>query len=209
MKKVERVTPSEIAAERGEQSINTIPKSDLSRKKDQSLGYYINQLKDSEIKKFFEPLGYITHTLVNSDLHQVAGPYYIVVCNDYIIFFNDYSTKVNSIEETTEGQLWDNIDNLNPDQLLKKYAEITNTSVGKMISDSIAVNLFGKRFRESYNQKKKTFDENNLKVAFYDLTPDQRKFFKDAKEIQEADIISRYNMNAYGMANIENKIKND
>lgn len=210
MKKVERVALSEIAAERGEQVRNAVPNSVLGEKKNRALNlsYYISQLKDSEIKKFFAPLGYVEHMFVDNDSQKMAGPYYIVICNNYIIFFNDYSTKVNIIEETNENDLFNNLTKLNPDQLLEKYAEITNTPAGKLIADSITVNFLGRRFSETYPKKKKAFDENNIKMAFNELDPEQKRFFAAAKEIQEADITSRYNMNAYGMANIEKQIRN-
>ena len=162
---------------------------------------YIEQLKDKEIAEFFKPLGYREHFFQNEkpETSDTPIPFIFVDCDNMIVLFNDFTSRVYEKHSETEEPASNETE---------KYADLTNTNVGKMVSDAIAVDFLGRRFSETYPSKKKEFDKNNLETAFKGLPKELRKFFASAHELQQADIISKYNFNAYGTPNIENQIRN-
>lgn len=215
MKKITKITESELVAAREVKAdADSMPNSVYAAKKlkhdNANKKVYIDKLTDKEIENFFNTLGYLYHVRrEGSDNNAFNEPQIIVVCGNYTIMFNDFTTLVHE-----ENILYPEMNEMGVPtskeiKELNEYTEITNTPIGKLIADSIAVDLLGKRFSETYPQKKKAFDEANLKAAFKSLSANQKKFFASAREIQQANITSRFNMNAYGKANLEDELRNN
>ncbi len=208
MKKVAKITQEELKA--AGVGVGSMPTSVYNAKKlkaeNENKKVYIGQLSDKDIETFFAPLGYAYH-MKNENVNGGNEPFIIVVCDNYTIMFNDFTTRVYD-----EGAISSNSfyapENDEFAKRLRNYEELTNTPIGKLISDAIAIDFLGKKFSETYPQKKKAFDEANLKSAYKQLTAEQKKFFASAKEMQEANIVARLNMNAYGKANIEDELRN-
>lgn len=213
MKNITKISQNELLEARGTMPANfsaSVYDAKNSSGEKPKKSYYINKINDSEIAKFFKPLGYISHMRVDGNINDsFKDPYITVFCQEYIIMFSDFTTKVYEQENFAPYEYFDDYSEINSAVKLKNFAELTNTTVGKLVADSVAVNFLGQKFPGTYASKKRIFDQNNLRHAFKKLSPEHQKFFGSAKEIAEADITSTYNMNAYGKANIEEDLKYD
>lgn len=191
MKKVERMTRDSIAQtlqmETGE-AISTSSEPSFEEVKKQPKKFYTDKLSDAEIRNFFAPLGYVSHSPVDSVGGETVEPFIMVECEDVVVMFNDYTTRVYEKKQ---------------DSSLASYAELTNSNLGQLVAYQVATELFGRKFPESYPKKKRDFDLANINSSFRKLSPELRKFLGSAKDIQEATVKSTYNVNEYGTASFE------
>ena len=192
MKKIERMTRDTIAqaleSELGQPAQKPVETSFDSSVKSQPKKDYTDKLSDAEIRDFFAPLGYISHSPIDTVDGESVEPFIVVECEDVVVMFNDFTTRVYEKR---------------PDSSLAGYAELTNANIGQLVASQIATNLFGRKFPESYPRRKRDFDLANIEKSFKSLSPELKRFLGTAKEIQEANVKSTYNVNEYGAANIE------
>lgn len=204
MAKVERVSLEDYAREGLVGPEDSMPRSVYvsknAEKKQRAKKLYASKLSDKEIADFFQPLGYLEHYPISQSDEGESEPFIVVICNDRVVMFNDFTTRVYERPEAEKMRNGYFEELSKRDGMVSKYAEITNTDIGKLIADSIAVDLFGRKFPETYAERKKNFERQNLNSEFLRLPKDLRKFFASAKEIQDARIEAVYNMNRHGNA---------
>ena len=149
---------------------------------------YTDKLADADIKNFFAPLGYLNHFPIDKVDGEEVEPFILVECEDVIVMFNDFTTRVYEKKQNTP---------------LANYAELTNSNLGQLIAFQVATELFGRKFPRTYPQKKRDFDLANIDKSFKALSPDLRKFLGSAKDVQESIVKSTFNVNEYGTASYE------
>lgn len=194
MGKVEKITLDELVRHglAKNQVPNSVYNQEQTKKENRKKKIYISKLSDDEIAKFFAPLDYITHMRVGAENDDVE-PFIIVECDNYIIMFNDHTRK------TSTSYAADPVSSSKLDRL----AEIMGTTVDQLVDTAITVDLLGNRFPETYPESHAKFLENNIKASVKELPSDLKKFFGSAIEVQSAKNKATFNMNEYGMANIE------
>lgn len=197
MKKIERMSRDSIASilakESGQEEVKPQETVHTQSVKEQPKKFYTDKLSDAEIRSFFAPLGYISHSPIDSIGGESVEPFIMVECEDLVIMFNDFTTRVFEKKQNSS---------------IAGYAEMSNANIGQLIAYQIATELFGKKFPESYPKKKRDFDLANINGEFRKLSPELRKFFGNAKDIQEATIKSTFNVNEYGAASLEDVPEN-
>lgn len=192
--KITKLTKEDIAAAKGSSVAKTYATAISNPVHNRASLYsteYITKLPLNEIKKFFEKFDVTSCEKIPNE----KEPKYVVVnCNGFRVTFTDYSfafdfndTLLIPDESKTKFNL----------QAFADYCSTIEKTPDQLISELMAVELFGQRF-PSYgeNRKKAKLAEN--KQAFANLSQSMQKTLRLANEQKENEIISTANKLYYG-----------
>ena len=188
---VSRLTKEELLAEQPavETSVSTSPIA-VNRASLYSTEY-IKKLPLSEIEQFFDQFDGTSCAKIPND----KDPKFVfVTCNGFSVTFSDYS----SVFDFNEHLLLPA--HASPKFNLEAFADYClkiEKNPDQVISELMAVELFGQRFPSySENRRKVKLQEN--KLAFDALPKSMKKTLKTANEQKENEIESTHNKLYYG-----------
>ena len=153
---------------------------------------FIKQLKLSEIEKFFEKFDVIACAKIPNE----QDPKFVFVsCRGFNVVFSDYSFvfDFNGGMIEPENETKPKFDM----EAFAKYCELTDQAPDQVISELMAVELFGQRF-SSYAPRRREIKQKENKIAFKALPREMQKTLKTVNEKQEQAIDATYNKNYYG-----------
>ncbi len=134
------------------------------------------------------PLGYKEHLLDN----YLGEDFVVVLLQDYMIFFNDYTTYVLELPEQSDAA-----------KALSEYAKNTGTTVSTLFDKEISTKLFGSKFPETYTGNRAKFFKNNQAAEEKKLPDDIKTFFSNALKIEKERIDLDRFYSLYGTGNPE------
>ena len=190
---ITRLTKEELAAEQSSSVAEkaAVVSAPIENRASLYSTEYIKKLPLAEIEKFFEKFDVTACAKIPND----KDPKFVFVnCNGFQVTFSDYSfvfdfndTLLIPDESKTKFNL----------QAFADYCTKIEKTPDQVISELMAVELFGQRF-PSYgeNRKKVKLAENRL--AFAQLPKSMQKTLKIANEQKENDIMSTADKLYYG-----------
>lgn len=190
---ITRLTKEELAAEQSSSVAEkaAVVSAPIENRASLYSTEYIKKLPLAEIEKFFEKFDVTACAKIPND----KDPKFVfVTCNGFQVTFSDYSfvfdfndTLLIPDESKTKFNL----------QAFADYCTKIEKTPDQVISELMAVELFGQRF-PSYgeNRKKVKLAENRL--AFAQLPKSMQKTLKIANEQKENDIMSTADKLYYG-----------
>ena len=200
--KITKLTKEDIAAAKGSSVAKTYATAISNPVHNRASLYsteYITKLPLNEIKKFFEKFDVTSCEKIPNE----KEPKYVVVnCNGFRVTFTDYSfafdfndTLLIPDESKTKFNL----------QAFADYCSTIEKTPDQLISELMAVELFGQRF-SSYAPRRREVKQKENKLAFNALPREMQKTLKTFHEKQEQSIDATYNKNYFGSYDISSTL---
>lgn len=188
---VSRLTKEELQAERNSAPATPVADQPISNRASLYSTEYIKKLKLGEIEKFFERFDV---QAVAKIPNEQDPKFVFATCNGFQVTFSDYSF-VFDFNETL----------LIPDESKQRfdlnafadYCTKIEKTPDQIISELMAVELFGQRF-PSYSENRRKVKTQENKLAFEQLPKSMQKTLKTANEQKENEIASTHNKLYYG-----------
>lgn len=206
-KKVEKVTRAELDSivlgnESSPKADFSVAKNNIPNEEELSVNHksinnlrtgikhndYVKKLKDDEIKKWFEPFGYV--------LHKFESGFLIVICKDIACLLNDYELILKNLNDpndySTDAIIKD--EELNKIMFAKSKFNFSNfvkacdemdIDSSQALEEYVAIKL-SERF-PSYSAERKKYKDDKTKQALkdYEKTGADKKLVELMSEIKD------------------------
>ena len=153
---------------------------------------YIKKLSIDEISAFFDKFDVVACAKIPNEQEP---KFILVTCKDFNVVFSDYSF----VFDFNGGYIYpdDNSKTKFDIQEFAKYCELVDKAPDQVISEIMAVELFGQRF-PSYSENRRKVKLQESRLAFEALPKGMKKTLATAQEAKESEINATHNKLYYG-----------